>query len=502
MKQLPDEERNRMIKKEKILLELKKNDTPIRFKILELQNLSNLCKRNIISKLDHFYTLDSTDNEYHKLSVWVDCLDKIPFDSVKNLPVSLSNTSEDISKFLSNTRKILDEAVYGHVEAKEKIIQTLTKQISNPNGQGVCIGIQGPMGNGKTTLVKEGICKAVGRPFGFIALGGMQDSSYMLGHDYTYEGAKPGKIVEILIDSNCMNPVIYFDELDKISSCPKGEEIVNFLCHLTDVSQNSEFQDKYLSRVKLDMSKIIYIFSYNDPSKVNPILLDRLFKIKTEGFDSSKKLTISKNYLLPRMYYDFNVNEEIISFTDEAIKLIISKYVAKEEGLRNLKRCLETIISKVNVLRFLYKSSTTKTNKNINQVVNESKLNSNDDLKDNIDNIHSDNNNYSSEKKVENNETKNNIEIVIDNLNISKENDDKISIQSEISDKDLNKSNKSDIKHNSEHIFLDDDMLSLKDILNIDIKNFKIPFVVNENNIDKFLKQENLIDPSISHLYL
>ena len=527
IKNLPINERNILIQKEKKLLDLKKGVIPIRFKILNLKNISDLCKQNIITRLDHFYTLESTDNEYHKLSVWVDCLEKMPFDNYKNLPVTLKDNYQKINTFLSNTRSILDEAVFGHNEAKEKIIMTLTKQISNPDGQGVCIGIQGPMGNGKTTLVKEGICKAVGRPFGFIALGGMQDSSYMIGHDYTYEGSKPGKIVEILNDCNCMNPVIYFDELDKISSCPKGEEIENFLCHLTDTSQNTEFQDKYLSRVKLDMSKVIYIFSYNDPSKVNPILLDRLFKIKTEGFDKDKKLKIAKDYLIPRMYNDFNVDSNIIIITDESIKSIIQKYTEKEEGVRNLKRCLETVVSKVNVLRFLHFNNESDSNNIIEnkETTVENKETTVENKETTVENKETTVENK--ETTVENKETtvenkieekvileKENIETKIiaeeknpdnkieqdsniTNLIDSTKENCQISIQLNITEKkievdsNLNKDQDKQIKN-----------LEPESIVNIKIKNFSLPFTVTPDNLDIFLKSTDSIDPSLSHLYL
>ena len=119
--------------------------------------------------------------------------------------------------------------------------------ISNPSAMGTAIAIKGPMGTGKTTLVKDGISKILGREFAFIALGGTGDSSFLEGHSYTYEGSTWGKIAQILMDSKSMNPVIYFDELDKVSDTPKGEEIIGILTHLTDTSQNSQFHDKYFS---------------------------------------------------------------------------------------------------------------------------------------------------------------------------------------------------------------------------------------------------------------
>ena len=111
------------------------------------------------------------------------------------------------------------------------------------------------MGNGKTTLVKEGIAKAINRPFAFIALGGASDSAFFDGHSYTYEGSHWGRIVDILIESKCMNPIIYFDELDKISESAKGDEIVHLLTHLTDPSQNALFQDNYFPGIHLNLSK-------------------------------------------------------------------------------------------------------------------------------------------------------------------------------------------------------------------------------------------------------
>ena len=119
----------------------------------------------------------------------------------------------------------------------------------------------GPMGNGKTTLVKEGIAKMINRPFEFISLGGATDSCYLDGHSYTYEGSIPGKIVDIVKKAKCMNPVIYFDELDKVSETPKGEEIINLLIHLTDFSQNDHFIDKYYNNIPIDLSKALFIFS-------------------------------------------------------------------------------------------------------------------------------------------------------------------------------------------------------------------------------------------------
>tara|TARA_B110000977_G_scaffold50882_1_gene69130 strand:+ start:542 stop:2083 length:1542 start_codon:yes stop_codon:yes gene_type:complete len=331
---------------EKKIRTLQNSRKPLRFKILELESLSNESKYNIIEKIEQLKKLDRGDNEYFKLSSWINWLDKLPFNNYTNINVKQNSTA--ISDFLLNAKNIMDKAVYGHYEAKDQIIINMAKMITNDQSRGACIAIQGPMGNGKTTLVKEGICKALNRPFGFISLGGMQDANFMLGHDYTYEGSKPGRIAEILSESGCMNPVIYFDELDKISETSHGEEIGNLLCHLTDFSQNSEFQDKYLSGVKIDLSKVIFIFSYNDVTKINPILLDRMYKISTKGFNVEDKLKIATNYLVPTILKEYKLSD--ISFDGECVREIIHNFTEGEEGVRNLRRCIETIISKINVL--------------------------------------------------------------------------------------------------------------------------------------------------------
>lgn len=208
-----------------------------------------------------------------------------------------------------------------------------------------------------TSLVKEGISKILNRPFAFIALGGATDSSFLEGHSYTYEGSTWGKILQILIDSKCMNPVIYFDELDKISETPRGEEIAGILTHLTDTTQNSQFHDKYFAEINFDLSKCLFIFSYNDESKVNPILKDRMYRIMTKGYNQKEKTIISNNYLLPRIRDQVKFASEDIIIPDSTLHYIIENHCNKEDGVRNLKRCLEIIHTKLNLYRLMRPNS-------------------------------------------------------------------------------------------------------------------------------------------------
>ena len=320
-------------------------------------------KATAYRKISTLKYMDPGGSEYFKMKNWVDTFMQIPFGKYKNLSISYENNSVDeCHDFMEKSKKILDDAVYGLDDAKLQILQMVGQWIVNPTAIGSSIAIKGPMGTGKTTLVKEGISKILGRDFAFVALGGATDSSFLEGHSYTYEGSTWGKIVDFLIKCKSMNPVIYFDELDKISDTPKGEEIAGILTHLTDTSQNSQFHDKYFSEIDFDLSRCLFIFSYNDESKVNRILLDRMYKIQTKGYDQSQKTTIASQYILPSICNQVKFNPSDITIPEATMHYIITNYTEKEDGVRTLKRCLEIIYTKLNLYR-LMKSDTNIFNK-------------------------------------------------------------------------------------------------------------------------------------------
>lgn len=327
-------------------------DRPYRFKMLDLEIPEHL-KSIAFKKMSSFQKMEPGSGEYFKLKNWIDAFMSIPFNTYKNFGISLAKDGpEKCREFMAKSTEIMDDAVYGLNDAKMQIMQMIGTWISNPNAVGNAVAIKGPPGTGKTTLVKEGISKVLQRPFAFIALGGSTDSSFLEGHGYTYEGSTWGKIVSILIESKCMNPVIYFDELDKVSDTPKGEEIIGILTHLIDSSQNSEFHDKYFSEIKFDLSKCLFIFSYNDESKINPILRDRMYKIETKGYDAKEKGIIARKHLLPSIRRQIDFKEEDLILTDEVLSYLIQNYTKEEKGVRNLKRCLEMIYTKMNLSRF------------------------------------------------------------------------------------------------------------------------------------------------------
>jgi ATP-dependent Lon protease len=346
------EDQTKLIEELKKINEVSNVDKPYRIILLE-SDIPQVFKVAALKKISMMENMDPSVGEYFKLKNWVDTFMRIPFNKFNNLPFNITNGLDKCNEYMEQSISTLNSAVYGLNDAKLQIMQLIGQWIVNPDAIGSAIAIKGPMGTGKTTLVKEGISKILNRPFSLIALGGATDSSVLEGHGYTYEGSMWGKIVDILIQTKCSNPIIYFDELDKVSDTPRGEEIIGILTHLIDSTQNGTFHDKYFSEIDFDLSKALFIFSYNDESKVNPILLDRMYKIATKGYDLNEKKIIAKEYLIPTIYKQIKFESDNIIILDETLTHIIEKYTVKEDGVRNLKRCLEIIYTKLNLFRLM-----------------------------------------------------------------------------------------------------------------------------------------------------
>ena len=346
------DEQKKIIKELREINTLIRVEKPYRLTLLEA-DMPPIFKGAAMKKINSLRYMEPGSGDYYKMKNWVDTFMRIPFGKYNHLPINIDDGVDVCHDFMENAKNALDKAVYGLNDAKMQIMQMMGQLITNPTSIGTAIAIQGPMGTGKTTLVKEGISKILNRPFAFIALGGATDSSFLEGHSYTYEGSTWGKIVQILVDSKCMNPVIYFDELDKISDTPKGEEIAGILTHLTDTSQNNQFHDKYFAEVDFDLSKCLFIFSYNDENKINPILRDRMYRIHTKGYDKKQKTIIANDYLLPTIRSQVKFTQEDIVIPEATLHYIMENYCNKEDGVRNMKRCLEIVYTKLNLYRLM-----------------------------------------------------------------------------------------------------------------------------------------------------
>ncbi len=308
----------------------------------EIEKFAALCKETGNEKL-----LNSTVETFTLLS---------PSSPVnKGLKTDLAvidNNMNRITTYMKEVRTSLDKAVYGHEKAKKQI-ERIIGQWLNGQQDGYCFGFEGAPGIGKTSLAKEGLSnclkddKGVSRPFAMIQMGGDSNGSTLHGHNYTYVGSTWGSIVQILIDKKCMNPIIFIDEVDKISRTENGKELIGILTHMLDPAQNECFQDKYFTGIDIDLSKALFILSYNDASLIDRILLDRVHRIKFNSLSLEDKLVIAKKHLLPEIYKKVGL-EDMIEMDDAVLKFIIDEYTC-EAGVRKLKEILFEIVAEINL---------------------------------------------------------------------------------------------------------------------------------------------------------
>ena len=304
----------------------------------------------VLGKYHSLQALDSSSGEFFKLRNWLEKLTSVPLGIYKEIPVKMEDGIESCTAFMNRARRCLEEAIYGQEESKLQILQFIATRISNPGSRGLSLLLSGPPGIGKTSLIKNGIAKALNWPFQFISLGGDSDATTYTGHQLVYESSHAGKIANSLIAAKSMSMVLMFDELDKISTTPKGEEVQNLLIHMTDPVQNGDFEDKYLAGVPLDLSKAMLVFSGNDLNRIDKVLLDRMMVVQLQGYKDKEKLAIAENFLVPTALREVNLAEKI-SFSRETIEHILKNYASEETGVRELKRCIEQVTQKINMLR-------------------------------------------------------------------------------------------------------------------------------------------------------
>ena len=245
------------------------------------------------------------------------------------------------AKAVAAARTLLDARITGHEAAKTEVLK-LVCQAHTPsarNASAYSLGLEGPPGTGKTHFVRNALAPALQRPLVSIPLGGATDVSYLLGSVYTYEGSKEGRLAAALLETRCCNPVIHLDEVDKISTTERGQEIVAVLIHLIDPSANTALRDRYFHDIDIDYSKCTFVFSYNDPTRVNPILLDRIKRVRLEAPTRQGRKSILRDHLLPRAQARLGTK---LAFTDEAEDFLLGR---SEGGMRGLEKELDHVLA-------------------------------------------------------------------------------------------------------------------------------------------------------------
>jgi ATP-dependent Lon protease len=365
---LDKEDKEFYLGKEMELHDYINNDNTItpKYKVLSL-NLPLEIKQQVLKKIENMH--NSLNPFAERDQKWVESFLKIPFDKYTNLPVSNIEDKTETTQFFKKLKEALDSDIYGQEKTKIKIYELMAQWISNPNGVPPVIGLCGPPGIGKTSLIRN-LSKVLNRPFAFINMGGLKDGSELKGHSQTYVGSVWGRFIQILMEKQKMDPCIFMDELDKISELNKNE-ISGVLMHIIDSSQNTTFNDSYFHGINIDLSKCIFIFSFNDKNLVNRILLDRMTIIEMGGYLMEDKKNIVTKYSLPNILKNVGLEKDSVSITNEAIEYLITDKCRSEVGMRDLIHKLEDIVGKINLCKLLnYDDNTEKENLVIEELQN------------------------------------------------------------------------------------------------------------------------------------
>ena len=317
----------------KMIKNMKPSKEPQRLRVLR-SKLPLSVKTDIFTKL--------AENESNKYAEWVENVLKLPIGTYTKPP------SIEPAVMLKNALKTMNEEITGHDEVKNEVLRMICGWITNGGKNGFAIGLEGEPGVGKTTFVKQALSKCMDRPFCFISLGGASDSAGLLGHSYTYEGAIYGRLADALITSGCMDPIIFFDELDKVSPSNKGEELIHSLLHLTDPVQNDHIRDRYFHGINLDLSRATLVFSYNDASRVNPILLDRIKKIVLRSPTQLERMKICQEHLVPRAIERANL---AVNVPEDVVEYIVRRN-EQTGGMRSIEKDIAHVVSSYSLIHF------------------------------------------------------------------------------------------------------------------------------------------------------
>lgn len=283
-------------------------------------------KRKLSNELQRYEYTPASSPEISMIRTYIDTLLSLPYNQ---------SSTEETSK--DKIRKELDKTHYGLEDVKNRIIEYAVLKKNNPDLENPIICLVGAPGIGKTSIART-IATALKRKFTKISLGGLNDSSELIGHRRTYLGSAPGKIISSLIKCETNNPVILLDEVDKLVKDYKGDP-ASVLLDILDSKQNKDFTDNYIEEA-FDLSKCLFILTANDAKEIPSILRDRLELIYLPSYTIYDKKDIASMYLLNTICSKYNTKLEI----NEDVILDIIKYYTVESGVRELNRLLDKVV--------------------------------------------------------------------------------------------------------------------------------------------------------------
>ncbi|MCI5862997.1 MAG: endopeptidase La [Lachnospiraceae bacterium] len=303
-------------------------------------------KEKIEKEIKRFKKLSDSSPESNVSRTYINTLLDIPWE-----------TETPERNDLDVVQKVLDEEHYGLQKVKERIIDSLAVRNITNSGDVPIICLFGPPGTGKTSIAQS-VAKALGKEYVRIALGGVKDEAEIRGHRRTYVGAIPGRIINGIIDAKVKNPLILFDEIDKVGTDYRSDTSAALL-EVLDAEQNSHFVDHYVE-LPFDLSKALFICTANDLSTMSEPLLDRMEIIELNSYTENEKLHIANDHLIPKQLQKNGITDENLVITDDAISSIINEYTM-EAGVRSLERNIATICRKA--VRKLYNEGVLKSEK-------------------------------------------------------------------------------------------------------------------------------------------
>lgn len=303
------------------------------------QEISQLkCSEEIKNKLfkecDKLMKMPSGSHEGTVVRNYLDKCLEIPFGKYSKNSINLKKS-----------RKVLDKEHYSLDKVKERIIESLSVYKRNPDYSGQIICLAGPPGVGKTSIVKS-LAKSMNRKYVRIALGGVHDEAEIRGHRKTYIGAMTGRIVEAVIKSGVMNPIVLLDEIDKIGNDYKGDPS-SALLEALDPEQNFNFNDHYID-FPIDLSKVLFITTANDVSAISAPLYDRMDIIELTSYTAEEKFHIAKNHLVKKEMLKHKLTSKEFKISDETINIVIESYT-REAGVRKLEKTIASLCRKASV---------------------------------------------------------------------------------------------------------------------------------------------------------